>query len=125
MSISSGVNATELVYAPVNPTFGGNPNNAPGLLNVATAQNGFKAPTKSPIETFNANLQSSILSKLASSATSTIFGGSAPLTPGSYDTLNYIIKITDSGGGDVTITTTDKESGATASFTVNAGTLVQ
>ena len=41
--------ATELVYYPINPSFGGNPNNAPGLMSIAQAQNGFKAPVDSPV----------------------------------------------------------------------------
>jgi len=36
--------ATELVYTPVNPNFGGNPLNGPTLLNEAQAQNDYKDP---------------------------------------------------------------------------------
>ncbi|WP_226944972.1 curli assembly protein CsgF, partial [Pseudomonas aeruginosa] len=36
--------ATELVYAPVNPSFGGNPLNGTYLLNNATAQDRHKDP---------------------------------------------------------------------------------
>ncbi len=125
MSICASAGATELVYAPVNPSFGGNPNNAAGLLGIAQAQNPYKAPTNSPLQTFNNNLQNSILSRLSTEAVNTLFGKASPLTPGTYDTLNYTIKISDAGNGDLTIETTDKGSGATASFTVNAGALTQ
>lgn len=117
--------ATDLVYTPINPSFGGNPNNAPGLLAVAQAQNGFKAPTRSSLENFNNNLQNAILSRLSSEALITMFGRSSTLIPGNYDTANYTIKITDSGGGILTIETIDKVTGASATFTVSTATLDQ
>ena len=66
--------ATELVYTPINPSFGGNPNNAPGLLAQANAQNKFKAPVKSDLDAFNDNLQKAILSRLSSQALTNLFG---------------------------------------------------
>lgn len=122
---SGSVLATELVYTPINPTFGGNPNNAPGLLSIAQAQNGFKAPTNTTLQNFNINLQNSILSRLSSEALTNLFGKGSTLAAGSYDTVNYTIKVTDTGGGNLVIETTDKSSGASASFTVNSGTLAQ
>ncbi|MDY7574740.1 curli assembly protein CsgF [Actimicrobium sp. CCI2.3] len=121
----AGAGATELVYTPVNPSFGGNPNNAPGLLAAAQAQNGFKAPTNSPLQNFNNTLQSAILNRLSTDAVNTLFGRSNPLTPGTYDTASYTINIADTGGGNLTIQTTDKSSGATAIFTVSSGALAQ
>ena len=125
MLLSCAASATEMVYAPVNPSFGGNPNNASGLLAVAQAQNGFKAPTKSALDTFNANLQSAILSRLTSESLTLMFGKSSTLVPGVYDTAGYTITVTDIGGGVLTIQTTDKTSGASATFTVSAGSLDQ
>lgn len=121
----TGAGATEMVYTPVNPAFGGNPNNASGLLAVAQAQNNNKAPTNSPLQTFNNSLQTAILSRLSTEAVNTLFGRANPLSPGTYDTASYTINITDTGGGNLTIETTDKGSGATATFTVNSGALAQ
>ena len=127
--LSCAASATEMVYAPVNPSFGGNPNNAPGLLAVAQAQNGYKAPTKSAVETFNANLQSAIVSRLTTESLTLMFGKSSSLLPGSYDTGNYTITVTDSGAINgtpiLTIQTMDKTSGASATFTVSAAGLDQ
>lgn len=123
--LSGAAAATDLVYVPQNPSFGGNPNNAPGLLAVAQAQNGYKAPTRSSLENFNNNLQAAILSRLQSEALITMFGRSSTLVPGSYDTANYTIKVTDSGGGILTIETIDKITGASATFTVSSATLDQ
>lgn len=113
--------ASELVYYPVNPTFGGNPNNASGLLSAAQAQNQFKAPQASPLQTFNDNLQRAIFSRLSSDALTALFGKGSSLTPGTYETAGFVIKVTDIGNGAVTIETTDKSSGASVSFTVATG----
>ena len=115
-----GASATELVYVPVNPSFGGNPNNAPGLMAIANAQNSFKAPVNSPLENFNRSLQQAILNRLSSQSLATIFGKSSTLVPGSYDTSAYTITITDGGNGTLTIATTDKKTGATVTFEVSS-----
>jgi len=112
--------ATDLVYVPLNPSFGGNPNNASGLLAIAQSQNGYKAPTNSPLQNFNNSLQQAILSRLTSQSLATIFGKSSTLVPGSYDTSAYTITITDSGNGTLTIATRDKKTGAVVSFEVSS-----
>lgn len=124
--LSAEALATEMVYAPVNPTFGGNPNNAPGLLANAQAQNPFKAPPASPLQNFNNSLQSAILSRLSSEALTSMFGKSSTLVPGSYDTGSYTINVVQPvANGPLTITTTDKTSGSTATFTVDTNALGQ
>ncbi len=115
--------ATDLVYTPMNPTFGGNPNNAPGLLAIAQAQNPFKAPANTPLQNFNNSLQQAILSRLSSAALTNLFGKSSTLVPGSYDTGAYTIAVTDSGNGTLTIVTTDKSTGAVVSFEVSSQNL--
>lgn len=112
--------ATEMVYTPINPSFGGNPNNAPGLMSIAQAQNGFKAPVVSPVEAFNLSLQRAILSRLTSQTMRAIFGTSPTLENGTYDTPGYTINVAYVPDTSfVTITTTDKSSGAVASFEVS------
>ena len=125
MLLSCAASATEMVYAPVNPSFGGNPSNASGLLAIAQAQNGYKAPTKSALETFNTSLQSAILSRLQTESLTLMFGKSSTLVAGSYDTAGYTITVTDNGNKVLTIQTTDKASGASATFTVSADGLDQ
>lgn len=111
--------ASPLVYAPLNPSFGGNPANGPNLLSVANAQNRTSAPQPTPLEKFNASLQQSILNKLSTEATNTIFGTSSTLKPGSYDTGTYRVDITPGSDGSLTVTTTDKTTGATATFLIS------
>ena len=119
--------ATELVYVPVNPNFGGSPLNAPGLLASATATNkhvaqgglGSSALNQSPLAQFNQTLERMVLSQLATSATSKLMGPDGKLIPGSFTTENFIITVTDLGGGVLRVTTTDKASGAVTSFEVS------
>lgn len=118
LSVATQAYATEMVYAPINPSFGGNPNNAFGLMSIAQAQNGFKAPVDSPVQAFNLNLQRAILSRLSSQAITTMFGSSRTLTAGNYDTAGYTIVVTDDGDGTLHITTTEKSTGAVATFDI-------
>ena len=122
--------ATELIYYPINPSFGGSPLNGPVLLNSAQAQNKHKDPdsdfgrgisslaSKSPLEQFNETLERSILNRLAANASSAIAGPGGGLQPGSVETGNFLINIIDIGGGQLRITTTDKITGASSSFEV-------
>ena len=114
------VGATEMVYAPVNPSFGGNPNNAPGLMSIAQAQNQFKAPVVSPLEAFNLSLQRAILSRLSSQAIATMFGSNGGLKDGDYDTAGYLINVHDDHDGTLHITTTDKATGAISAFVISS-----
>ena len=114
----ASASASEMVYYPINPAFGGNPNNASGLLSVAQAQNHFKSTPDSPLKTFNDNLQRAIFSRLSSEAMTKLFGPGSVLSPGTYETAGFTIDVKDTGGGTLTIVTTDKSTGATVSFTV-------
>jgi curli production assembly/transport component CsgF len=118
--------ASELVYVPVNPNFGGSPSNGPGLLASASATSrhgqsglgGGSPLNQSPLEQFNQTLERMMLSQLASAATSKLMGSDGKLLPGTFSTENFIITVTDLGGGLLRVTTTDKSSGAVTSFEV-------
>ncbi|MDB5885557.1 MAG: curli assembly protein CsgF [Polaromonas sp.] len=115
--------ASELVYAPVNPSFGGSPLNGPVLLNAAQAQSRYQEPEsallqKTGLQDFNDLLERSILSQLASAATASVLGSNGRLTPGTVDTGNFRINILDLGAGALRITTTDTLTGQTTSFQV-------
>lgn len=68
--------AQDMSYTPNSPTFGGNPFNSSHLLGVASAQNKYKEATTatSQAELFSKQLQSRLLSALASQVTDAIFG---------------------------------------------------
>jgi curli production assembly/transport component CsgF len=121
--------ATELVYQPVNPAFGGNPLNGPVLLNSAQAQDKHKDPdalansptaglNQSPLQQFNDMLERAILGQLASAATGGVLSN-GKLIPGTVETGNFKINIVDLGGGLLKITTTDKTTGGTSTFEVS------
>jgi len=76
--------AGELIYQPVNPSFGGNPFNSSHLLATANAQNGYPPPSRrspagiaegsSNADRFIRQLEGRLLSGLASELTNAIFG---------------------------------------------------
>ncbi|MEN4749831.1 curli assembly protein CsgF [Pseudomonas sp. Ps21-P2] len=124
--ICSGVKASELAYVPNNPSFGGNPLNGPVLLNQAQAQNHYVEKSSSSgasgqtaLTQFNSMLQSAILSRVSSAVTSSIVGTNGQLVPGTVETTDFRIAITNLQGGLLQIVTTDKNTGQTTQFQVN------
>ncbi|KQR81649.1 curli assembly protein CsgF [Burkholderia sp. Leaf177] len=119
-------NASPLVYEPVNPTFGGNPLNGAVLMDQANAQNKHTDPSlsdsltqQSTLDQFNSQLQQAILSRVATSVTSSIVGNDGTLKPGTINTGNFSIAISQVSGGNLQVTTTDKTTGATTTFVVS------
>jgi len=121
--------ATELVYFPLNPSFGGSPLNGPVLLNSALATSRHTDPEaddfgldgraeQSPLQIFQDTLERAILGRLAASATSRIVGEDGRLIPGNLETDNFSISIVDLGGGVLSITTIDKVTGGSTTFQV-------
>ena len=118
--------ATELVYYPFNPSFGGNPLNGSVLLNSALATNKHTDPDldranmgieePSPLEMFNQTLERSIISRLATAASSEIVDGEGNFIPGSLETDSFTINIVDLGNGYLSITTIDKLTGGETTF---------
>ena len=70
--------AQDMVYEPIDPSFGGNPFNSAHLLGVANAQNDYKDPdarnSNSQADIFARQLQSRLLSALSSQIVDAIFG---------------------------------------------------
>jgi len=104
--------ATELVYTPVNPAFGGNPLNGTWLLNNAQAQNDYDDPDlksrtsaftgTSALERFTNQLESRLLGQLLDN----ISNG----TTGSMSTSAFLIDVIDDGGA-LSIKVTDRATG--------------
>jgi curli production assembly/transport component CsgF len=119
--------ASELVYVPTNPAFGGSPLNGNALLSAAQATNKHKDPEvaaakKTGLQQFADLLERSILGQLSAAATSGVMGAGGKLQPGIVETGNFRIEIVDAGGGVLIVTTTDKLTGASTSFQVGGGT---
>ncbi|MGJ7517625.1 curli assembly protein CsgF [Pseudomonas baetica] len=113
------VQATELVYTPVNPAFGGNPLNGTWLLNNAQAQNDYDDPDlkdrttatgTSALDRFTAQLQSRLLGQLMDN----ISTGNT----GSLSTDAFIVNVVDDSG-QLTIEVTDRATGELSEIKVN------
>ena len=127
LTFSVACQAGGLVYTPINPAFGGNPNNGVFLLNEASAQNGKTNPNASaagfqqltPLQQFNQSLQSAILNRVASAITGGVVDTSGRLIPGTIQTSAFTITILDLGNHMVQITTVDKATGQSTQFQVS------
>ena len=84
--LASNAAASDLLYTPVNPSFGGNPFNSAHLLGLANAQNepkrkadeaAEKARQQSDSDRFVQMLQTRLYSSLAQQVSSAIFGDDA------------------------------------------------
>lgn len=115
-----GAQATELVYTPVNPAFGGNPLNGTWLLNNAQSQNDYEDPSikerassftqTSALERFTNQLESRLLSQLMDN----IANGEG----GSMTTDAFIINVLDDSG-NLSIQVTDRATGQVSVIQVN------
>lgn len=128
-SLAGQAVASELIYYPRNPSFGGNPAYGHVFLNSAIATKTHTDPglddttgiePKTPLEQFNETLERQVINRLTSAATSKIIGPNGNLIPGSLETDNFIINIADMGNGMLNVTTTDKMTGATTAFMVSS-----
>jgi curli production assembly/transport component CsgF len=113
---TGGASAQDMVYKPINPTFGGNPFNSAHLLGIANAQNDYRDPrtaaATSQQDLFARQLQSRLLSALSSQLIDAIFGEN-PQERGTFSiggqTINFFrdlesvtINITNDATGEVT-----------------------
>jgi curli production assembly/transport component CsgF len=117
--------AQDLVYTPINPSFGGNPFNSAHLLGIANAQNNFKDPKSSnsgsQADIFARQLQSRLLSALSSQIVDAIFGENAQ-DHGTVDfggqTIEWVRDLES-----VTLTITNDDSGEVT--TIEVPTIIQ
>ena len=83
----TSVSAGELVYQPINPSFGGYPGNSSHLLGIASAIDQYKDPSAkdfgfgtsatSQQDEFSRIIRSSVLSRVASEISNRIYGENA------------------------------------------------
>ncbi|MBV2129912.1 curli assembly protein CsgF [Arsukibacterium indicum] len=111
---SALVNATELVYTPINPSFGGNPLNGNFLLQKAQSQNGFKEerPTLSFVDKFQEALERNIINSL----TRRIADGE--LVDGVYNTGEFLVEISTGTDGSVIVNITNLDTGEVTIITI-------
>ncbi|MCG9580400.1 curli assembly protein CsgF [Vibrio tubiashii] len=111
-----GANATELVYTPVNPSFGGNALNSAHLFGVANAINDYKAPDdgssiegESSLERLANSLQSRLISQLLAD----VGNGNT----GQLETDEFFLNIVDNNGALI-VQIVDKVSGESTEIKV-------
>ncbi len=99
--------AQQLVYTPINPSFGGSSFNGSWLLALAQAENRFTASSynnyyntynSNSLNQFTQNLNNQILSQLSSKIIKSVFGEDN-ITKGHYELGNYIVDINPSNDG--------------------------
>lgn len=98
--------ATELVYTPINPSFGGNPLNGSFLLSKAQAQNDNQAAgnEKDFVTRFKESLERNIINSITRGV------ADGDITDGVYDTGDYRVEVASTGSG-VMLTITNLLSG--------------
>ena len=110
--LSSGLGATELVYTPVNPSFGGSPLNGAWLLGSAQAQNDKKDPDAvdrsiyerpSDLERLTSQLELSLLSELLRDAQAG--------ETGSLTTTDFFVRAYNGDAGLLIVEITDRVTG--------------
>ena len=117
--------ASELVYTPVNPSFGGNPLNSNHLFNIANGQNDHGDPglgnasRKSELDQFNERIQRLVLSQVASAVARPIVGSAGELIPGEVETQDFVITVENIGSDLLRITTLEKLTGEETVFELN------
>lgn len=112
--------ASDMVYTPNNPSFGGNPFNSAHLLGIANSINKYKDPnalnSQDPAQQFLRTLQSRLLSSLATQITDLIFGPNAQES-GTIKFGDQIIEFFR-GIDSVTLTITNLADGTTTEIVV-------
>lgn len=117
--IAPTLHASELVYRPVNPSFGGNPLNSSHLLGTANAQNDYKDPASgsgsngtSALDRLTSNLQSRLISQLLADI------GKDGSQSGSLVTDDFAINVVDEDG-TLVVSITDRVTNQTTMIEVN------
>ena len=114
LMVTASVGATELVYTPINPSFGGNPLNGNFLLQKAQSQNSFteERPTLSFVDKFQEALERNIINSL----TRRIADGD--LVDGVYNTGEFLVEISTGTDGSVIVNITNLDTGEVTIITI-------
>ncbi len=126
LSVAGPVGATELLYTPVNPNFGGSPLNGSFLMNEATANNHFPTPKTQTTATSSTSAQQEVLQNLQQAAINAVLsevaqqissGLSQKNASGSYNIAGELINF-QTVGNQINITLTDSTTGATTTIQI-------
>jgi curli production assembly/transport component CsgF len=120
LSVAPAATASELLYTPINPTFGGSPLNSTQLMSEASAQKP-SAPVTASVQQSTAQqfvqmLQSQLYASLANSVANAITGQNAQAA-GTIK-LNSMQLSWNTVNGETSITMTDFSTGQITQITV-------
>lgn len=112
--VAGTASATQMVYEPVNPSFGGDPMNGSFLLQKAQSQNAHESPgnQRSFVEQFQDQLERNIINSI----TRRIADGD--LVEGIYDTGEYTVEVNGQGDGSVLVYITNNDTGEVTTITM-------
>lgn len=116
--------ASDLVYKPINPSFGGNPLNGSFLLSKAQAQNNHKAPVleQSYADKLQGSLERAYINQLVREITDVAFGETCDVTDVNCDPSlfeedslftsgDHIIEVITTNPDSITISVTNSITG--------------
>ena len=107
--------ASELLYQPQNPAFGGNPLNGSYLLGRAQAQNNFKDPkafsSRDPLENFEDTLTRQVLNQISRRVLDQAFGQGELEAGGLFVYGDFEIEIITTNPDFILLTITDTTTG--------------
>lgn len=119
--------AGQLVYQPVNPSFGGSPLNGSYVLGLASANNQkfLQNPANQPTATnaaqqFKSQITSALLSQIASNVSQQILGENAK-SSGSFNFAGELVTF-NRADGNININITDATTGAQTQIVIPAPT---
>ena len=113
ITLSFSATATEIIYTPINPSFGGNPLNANMLLSKAQAQNKHKAPVieKGYADQFKDSLERTYLNRMVREITDMAFGEDPENSIFNQDSIfmsgDYQIEVITSTADTITVKITN------------------
>ena len=105
----ASASATEIIYTPINPTFGGNPLNGSYILSKANAQNDHSESRNE--RDFVTRFKESLERNLMNQITRQFADGT--LTSGEFDTGDYLITVVETGDGSFQVTIVNEITGET------------
>ncbi|WP_086981387.1 curli assembly protein CsgF [Vibrio aphrogenes] len=116
LSTILNVSATELIYQPVNPSFGGNPYNGTHLLNIANAINQYEPDDELGLTAAD-RLQTTLQSRLLNNLLDDVSSGKSD--GGQLETDDFILNVVDDGNGGLTLNIYDKVTGESSIIQVS------
>jgi len=117
--MASAAWATQLIWTPINPSFGGNPMYGQYLLDKAKAQNHFEEKYEQPsiLDSFEEGLTRAILSNLSRKIVDKAFGSEGEFTGGHYEIAGQVIDV-NTTGSEIIVNVTDTLTGGRTTIKV-------